>query len=80
MTCQNGCSSCGVSHQHTWACHVVFHPQHAWAYLALLHIDGYVHGFEDLLPMFRMVILKGGMMEEWHQKLHNNTTPDEVGI
>lgn len=24
--------------------------------------------------------LKGGMMEEWHQKLHNNTTPDDVPI
>ena len=23
---------------------------------------------------------KGGMMEEWHQKLHNNTTPDDVII
>lgn len=24
--------------------------------------------------------LKGTWMEEWHQKLHNNTTPDDVGI
>lgn len=23
---------------------------------------------------------KGGMMEEWHQKLHNNTSPDDVAI
>ena len=23
---------------------------------------------------------KGGMMEEWHQKLHNNTSPDDVII
>ena len=23
---------------------------------------------------------KGGMMEEWHQKLHNNTTPDDIVI
>ncbi|THG07079.1 hypothetical protein TEA_023732 [Camellia sinensis var. sinensis] len=23
---------------------------------------------------------KGGMMEEWHQKLHNNTSPDDVVI
>jgi alpha-glucan,water dikinase len=23
---------------------------------------------------------KGGMMEEWHQKLHNNTSPDDVPI
>lgn len=22
----------------------------------------------------------GGMMEEWHQKLHNNTSPDDVVI
>ena len=24
--------------------------------------------------------LKGTWMEEWHQKLHNNTTPDDVPI
>ncbi len=23
---------------------------------------------------------KGGMMEQWHQKLHNNTSPDDVVI
>ena len=23
---------------------------------------------------------QGGMMEEWHQKLHNNTSPDDVVI
>lgn len=23
---------------------------------------------------------KGGMMEEWHQKLHNNSSPDDVII
>ena len=23
---------------------------------------------------------KGSWMEEWHQKLHNNTTPDDVPI
>lgn len=23
---------------------------------------------------------KGGMMEQWHQKLHNNTSPDDVAI
>jgi len=23
---------------------------------------------------------KGSLMEEWHQKLHNNTTPDDVAI
>ena len=23
---------------------------------------------------------KGSFMEEWHQKLHNNTTPDDIGI
>lgn len=23
---------------------------------------------------------KGGMMEQWHQKLHNNTSPDDVEI
>lgn len=25
-------------------------------------------------------LLQGGMMEEWHQKLHNNTSPDDVII
>jgi alpha-glucan, water dikinase len=25
-------------------------------------------------------MLQGGMMEEWHQKLHNNTSPDDVVI
>ena len=25
-------------------------------------------------------IAQGGMMEEWHQKLHNNTSPDDVVI
>ncbi len=24
--------------------------------------------------------VQGGMMEEWHQKLHNNTSPDDVII
>ena len=24
--------------------------------------------------------VQGGMMEEWHQKLHNNTSPDDVEI
>lgn len=24
--------------------------------------------------------VKGTWMEEWHQKLHNNTTPDDVPI
>ena len=24
--------------------------------------------------------MQGGMMEEWHQKLHNNTSPDDVAI
>nr|GMD79483.1 alpha-glucan water dikinase, chloroplastic isoform X1 [Ipomoea batatas] len=23
---------------------------------------------------------KGGMVEEWHQKLHNNTSPDDIVI
>ena len=24
--------------------------------------------------------LQGGMMEEWHQKLHNNSSPDDIII
>lgn len=28
-------------------------------------------------PLF---LEQGTWMEEWHQKLHNNTTPDDVGI
>ena len=27
-----------------------------------------------------MRLVQGGMMEEWHQKLHNNTSPDDVVI
>ena len=23
---------------------------------------------------------QGGMMEQWHQKLHNNASPDDVAI
>ncbi len=23
---------------------------------------------------------QGGMLEQWHQKLHNNTSPDDVAI
>lgn len=30
--------------------------------------------------MFQNLALQGGMMEEWHQKLHNNTSPDDVVI
>jgi hypothetical protein len=26
------------------------------------------------------VITQGGMMEEWHQKLHNNSSPDDLVI
>jgi hypothetical protein len=35
-----------------------------------------------LLPACRNHIpeKKGTWMEEWHQKLHNNTTPDDVPI
>lgn len=25
-------------------------------------------------------VLQGGMMEEWHQKLHNNSSPDDLAI
>jgi hypothetical protein len=44
-------------------------------------------GFYDII--FRVVLIfsilepasaPGGMMEEWHQKLHNNTSPDDVVI
>jgi hypothetical protein len=44
-------------------------------------------GFYDFI--FRVVLIfstlepasaPGGMMEEWHQKLHNNTSPDDVVI
>jgi len=50
------------------------------AFVALL-----LHGvkFSDLLQihgMQRNNDCAGGMMEEWHQKLHNNTSPDDVVI
>ena len=31
-------------------------------------------------PLPRASSHQGGMMEEWHQKLHNNTSPDDVVI
>ncbi|KXZ47751.1 hypothetical protein GPECTOR_33g633 [Gonium pectorale] len=30
--------------------------------------------------LVRVALAAGGMMEEWHQKLHNNTSPDDVVI
>jgi alpha-glucan,water dikinase len=27
-----------------------------------------------------MLSVQGGMMEEWHQKLHNNSSPDDLVI
>lgn len=32
------------------------------------------------LPRNHIPEKKGTWMEEWHQKLHNNTTPDDVPI
>jgi len=35
---------------------------------------------DDILGVQSRNGAKGGMMEEWHQKLHNNTSPDDVVI
>eukprot|EP00249_Psilotum_nudum_P023740 c28967_g1_i1 orf=621-4901(-) len=35
---------------------------------------------DEILVLQRKNDCKGGMMEEWHQKLHNNTSPDDVVI
>ncbi|KAG6654998.1 alpha-glucan water dikinase, chloroplastic isoform X2 [Carya illinoinensis] len=35
---------------------------------------------DEILVVQRNNECKGGMMEEWHQKLHNNTSPDDVVI
>ncbi|XP_024957284.1 alpha-glucan water dikinase, chloroplastic isoform X5 [Citrus sinensis] len=35
---------------------------------------------DEILVIQRNNNCKGGMMEEWHQKLHNNTSPDDVII
>ena len=32
------------------------------------------------MPEELLYASQGGMMEEWHQKLHNNTSPDDVII
>ncbi|KAG2439142.1 hypothetical protein HXX76_004509 [Chlamydomonas incerta] len=35
---------------------------------------------DEILAIQQRNGCKGGMMEEWHQKLHNNTSPDDVVI
>ncbi|TYJ35370.1 hypothetical protein E1A91_A05G232500v1 [Gossypium mustelinum] len=35
---------------------------------------------DEILMVQRNNDCKGGMMEEWHQKLHNNSSPDDVVI
>jgi len=35
---------------------------------------------DEILDVQRANDVMGGFMEEWHQKLHNNTTPDDVAI
>eukprot|EP00793_Prasinoderma_coloniale_P005007 PRCOL_00000768-RA len=35
---------------------------------------------DEILVIQRQNDQMGGMMEEWHQKLHNNTCPDDVAI
>lgn len=35
---------------------------------------------DEILVIQRNNNCKGGMMEEWHQKLHNNTSPDDIVI
>ena len=35
---------------------------------------------DEILVIQRANNCMGGMMEQWHQKLHNNTSPDDVVI
>jgi len=35
---------------------------------------------DEILVLQRETDTKGGMMEEWHQKIHNNTSADDIGI
>ena len=35
---------------------------------------------DEILAIQQRNGTKGGMMEQWHQKLHNNTSPDDVAI
>eukprot|EP00184_Porphyridium_aerugineum_P006156 CAMPEP_0184698584 /NCGR_PEP_ID=MMETSP0313-20130426/5155_1 /TAXON_ID=2792 /ORGANISM="Porphyridium aerugineum, Strain SAG 1380-2" /LENGTH=842 /DNA_ID=CAMNT_0027157547 /DNA_START=26 /DNA_END=2554 /DNA_ORIENTATION=- len=35
---------------------------------------------DEILVLQRNNDCKGGMMEEWHQKLHNNSSPDDIVI
>jgi len=35
---------------------------------------------DEILDIQRANNCMGGFMEQWHQKLHNNTTPDDVPI
>lgn len=35
---------------------------------------------DEILVVQQKNNAKGGMLEEWHQKLHNNTSPDDVVI
>ena len=39
-----------------------------------------MRGLKQLAMGLSMHLVQGGMMEEWHQKLHNNTSPDDVII
>ncbi|KAG4170394.1 hypothetical protein ERO13_A12G144400v2 [Gossypium hirsutum] len=63
------------------------HPQHRELLRMIMSTVG--HGGEgdvgqrirdEILVIQRNNDCKGGMMEEWHQKLHNNTSPDDVVI
>ncbi|XWS22628.1 hypothetical protein CRYUN_Cryun29cG0052500 [Craigia yunnanensis] len=63
------------------------HPQH-WELLRMIMSTVGRGGEGDVGQRIRDEILviqrkndcKGGMMEQWHQKLHNNTSPDDVVI
>ncbi|XVE92371.1 hypothetical protein REPUB_Repub01dG0091600 [Reevesia pubescens] len=63
------------------------HPQHRELLRMIMSTVG-CGGEGDLGQRIRDEILviqrnnncEGGMMEEWHQKLHNNTSPDDVVI
>lgn len=56
-------------------CYLVLHFLIHYVAKVSMRKSNFVSGFHQ-----RNNNCKGGMMEEWHQKLHNNTSPDDVII
>lgn len=64
--------------QVTEICYLIFLG--AEHFLSLPHACCLLRHGKMLIDLQRNNDCKGGMMEEWHQKLHNNTSPDDVVI